>query len=89
MLESLAQHFAVRKSFRIRHETRSHGPNGLVLASPFLDGEPTVPLAQVTETFRRSPPDFIGPVGNRPLLRPLLRQFVELGIGEPNPSGHG
>ncbi len=47
VLEFFAQHLAVGKSFRIRHETRSHGPNGLILASPFLDGQPAMPLNQL------------------------------------------
>src|SRR5204863_412377 len=38
------QHFAVGKSFRIGHEPRAHGPDRLVLASPFLDGELAMPL---------------------------------------------
>ena len=46
MLEFFAQHLAVWKSFRICHETRSHGPNGLIFGSPFLDSEPTVPPNQ-------------------------------------------
>ena len=44
VLEFFAQQFAVGKSLRIGHQTRAHGPDGLVFASPFLDGEPAMPL---------------------------------------------
>src|SRR5678815_5942459 len=46
MLEFFAQQLAVRKSFRIRHQTCAHGTNGLILAAPFLNCEPTMPLNQ-------------------------------------------
>src|SRR5882762_3097285 len=47
MLEFLAQHLAVWKAFRVGHQTRAHRANRLILATPFLHRELTVPLNQI------------------------------------------
>ena len=47
VLEFFAEHLAVWKPPRIRHETCAHGPDRLVFPTPLFDRELTVPLNQL------------------------------------------
>jgi DEAD/DEAH box helicase domain-containing protein len=49
-------------------------------------GRPEIPLRHILEAAA-SPQEFVGPAGTRRTLRPLIREFVRLGVHPVDPSG--